>query len=80
MQVPLPLGFKWLTSIWKSFVRWSNVTIYERGKLEIRRLDILLLILGASIAIYYAVFYGWQTAVLGVLMYILVIFVSVWML
>jgi hypothetical protein len=79
VRLPLPFLGSWLTTMWRRFGDWSNVTIYERGKLEIRKLDILLLILGCSLAIFYWVFYSWQWAVLGTLFYIMVLMMVLWM-
>jgi hypothetical protein len=56
------------------------VEIYRIGKMDIRRLDVLLLFFGIGIAGYYYLFYGWQTAILGVAMYIMVLMVALWML
>lgn len=74
----LPL-YGWLTTTWQAFTAWSNVEIYKYKKLEIRRLDILLLALGVSIALYYYLFYGWQTAVLGTGMYLMVLMCALWL-
>jgi hypothetical protein len=71
--------FGQLTRTWGKFVDWSNVEIYTRGKLEIRRLDILLLLMGVSIAGYYAAVYNWQTAILGTAMYVLVLMCALWL-
>jgi hypothetical protein len=70
----------WLKSTWTGLGEWSNVEIYRYKKLEIRRLDVLLLLMGIGIAIYYYLFYTWQTMVLGVAMYVMVLMVALWML
>jgi glucose-6-phosphate-specific signal transduction histidine kinase len=55
------------------------VEIYRRKNMEVRRLDVIFLVIGVSIWLYYYALYGWQTAVLGVAMYILVLMVALWM-
>ena len=79
MQLPQPLGYAWLTRTWTKWMNWTNTEIYRYRKLEIRKLDILLLILGCSIAVFYAVFYSWQWAVLGTLFYGMILMMCVWM-
>jgi hypothetical protein len=59
---------------------WLNVPIYQRSRLELRRIDVLLFILGSGIATNYWLFYGWRWAVMGALMYILVVMAAVWIL
>lgn len=59
---------------------WLNEPIFQRGRLELRRIDILLFILGCGIATHYWLFYGFQWAIIGVLMYVMVVMVCVWML
>lgn len=69
-----------LVQVGKSFERWSNQEIYRYRKLEFRRLDVLLLLMGLSIALYYYLFHGWQTAILGTAMYVLVLMCALWLL
>ena len=61
-------------------MNWLNEPVYRNGQLEVRRIDVLLFILGSGIATHYWLFYGWQWAILGTLMYIMVVMVSMWML
>jgi hypothetical protein len=56
------------------------VPIYTRGRIEVRRVDVLLFILGSGIVTHYWLFYGWRWAVMGALMYILVVMAVVWIL
>ena len=79
MRIPQPLGFAWLARIWTKLGDWGDVEVYRRGKLEIRRLDILLLLLGCSIAVFYWVFYSWQAALVGTLLYLLVMMCALWL-
>jgi hypothetical protein len=63
-----------------SLMKWLNEPIYQRGRLELRRIDVLLFILGSGIATHYWLFYGWRWAVIGALIYILVVMAAVWIL
>lgn len=69
-----------LVRAWDALGDWSNVTVYERGRIEVRRIDILMFVMGVLIFFYYLGFYGWQRAVMGELMYIMVVMVALWML
>ena len=60
--------------------RWETVSGWLNADVTFRRIDVGLVLIGISVASYYYLAYGWQTAVLGVLLYLMVIFVSVWML
>jgi hypothetical protein len=71
--------FAWLSTLRKRFEEWGNVEIYSYQKLEIRRLDVLLLLMGVSIALFYWLLYSWQWAVIGTLMYVMVLMMALWM-
>lgn len=62
------------------FSEWANMPIYENRYIELRRIDMLLFVLGSLIASYYWIFYGWRMAVIGTLMYILVVMAAIWFL
>lgn len=62
-----------------TFGDWLNEPVYQHGRFEVRRIDVLLFILGCGIATHYWLFYGWQWAVMGTLMYVLVAMVSIWL-
>jgi hypothetical protein len=65
---------------WDIVGDWSNVPIYKRGKHEIRRIDVALFVMGILIAVYYYTVYGWQMAAIGVLMYVMVMMMALWLL
>jgi hypothetical protein len=69
---------RFLQKIWNILGDWSNVTIYQRGKIEIRRIDVILAIMGIGIAIYYLLVYSWQMAILGTGMYIMMVMMALW--
>lgn len=80
MRLRLLRSDGWLMTMWSAFGNWSNVEIYTYKKLEIRRIDVLLVLLGCSIAIYYLIFYSWQMSLLGLLLYIMAVMCALWML
>lgn len=75
MRVGIP---RWLVWAWDKLGDWSNVTVYERGKIEVRRLDIMLAVFGVGGFVYYFVVYNWQMAVLSVLTYAMVLMIAMW--
>jgi hypothetical protein len=56
--------------------QWLNVVVFPRH--DIRRIDVMMVVMGAGIFCFYAVAYDWQTAVLATLTYVLVWMASVW--
>jgi hypothetical protein len=77
MKIPIP---RVLVTAWEAFCDWGNVPAYKFGRFEVRRIDVLLFILGSGIATHYWLFYGWRWAIMGALMYILVVMAAVWVL
>ena len=83
--------FVWLLAMQKKFEDWANVPIfhykgndpnnspYTQAEIEIRRIDVLLMVMGIGIALFYWLFYSWQWAVLGTLFYIMVVMMALWM-
>ena len=65
-----------MTSIWNSFAEWGNAPLSPR--FDLRRLDVLLALFGILIFLFYWAFYSWQWAVIGVLMYGLVLMLALW--
>lgn len=57
---------------------WLNLPISRRY--DLRRIDIILVLFAIFIALFYWLFYSWQWAVLGVLMYTMVLMVALWLL
>jgi hypothetical protein len=79
MKIPLPSLPPRVRAIFDRYLDWVNVAIWTRGRIEIRRLDVLLVLMGILIAIYYLVVYSWQTALIGIATYILMVMVALWM-
>lgn len=76
MKIPLPTKLidrylRWYAPIGD----WINVPIYKR----VRRIDIVLVILGVACTAYYGFASGWQGALMGGLMYIFVIMLAAWL-
>jgi glucose-6-phosphate-specific signal transduction histidine kinase len=59
---------------WDAFVRWGDVKVSPR----IRRIDLLLVALGIVCVGYYALTTGWQGAIVGGLLYILMVMMALW--
>lgn len=78
MQIKIRIP-RFMERVWNRLGDWTNVPVYRfANDKEIRRLDIIMFITGILIAIYYVLFHGWQTAVIGVAMYIMVIMMALW--
>jgi hypothetical protein len=78
MQIKIRIP-RFVEQLWVKMGEWSNVPVYTfaNGK-EILRLDILLVLFGILIAIYYLAVYSWQTAIIGVGLYIMVVMMALW--
>ena len=72
MRIPIP---HWLADAWELFGDFINVPVYRK----VRRIDILLVVLGFMVVGYYSL-YGWQSAVLGGALYLLFLIIGLWML
>ena len=62
------------------FEVWANVPLHQHGRSEIRRLDILIVVLGILCVIYYGWTGGWFGALTGALAYMLVTMTALWFL
>lgn len=77
MNICIP---RFVAAAWNAFGDWSNVPIYTRGRLEVRRIDVLLVLAGLFCVGYYWWTSGWQGALGGGAMYVLVLMMAMWML
>jgi hypothetical protein len=75
MKIRVP---RWLVAAWNAFGNWANVTVYERGRIEIRSIDVLLAVLFFAVTGYYYWTSSWYGAVTGGLMYIFVALIALW--
>lgn len=78
MRIPLPRVPVWTAMVWESFGDWSNVPIYVRGWIEIRRLDVLLVIFGLFCVGYYGYLGGLKGALIGGATYTLIVLIALW--
>jgi hypothetical protein len=69
---------RFLVTAWDAFGDWSNVPVYRRGRLEVRRLDILLAIGFVGCVAWYGITIGWQGALAGGLTYIMFAMIALW--
>lgn len=68
-----------LAKAFNAWMLWINIPIYMRRKIEVRRIDVLLVVLGALCGVYYYLQSGWLGAAQGVALYVFVVLVSLWM-
>ena len=68
MNLPVP---RWLVRAWDAFCVWGNVTLWWR----VRRLDLLIVLLGVLCTLYYG-WNGWQSALLGLVAYVMMVVVG----
>jgi glucose-6-phosphate-specific signal transduction histidine kinase len=71
MRIRVP---DFLVSAWAPIEDWINVPIYK----DFRRIDVILLLAGIFAVSYYWYFGGWQQAIVGGLMYILMLMAALW--
>jgi hypothetical protein len=76
MNIPIP---QWLINLWITFGDMTNVWIWRRGRCEVRRIDILIVILFLFITAWYWVVYGWQGALQGGVMFIVIAALALFM-
>ena len=60
--------------------RWEAVSDWLNADLKARRIDAVLLFAGIFCVTYYYWTSGWQGALLGGLMYVMMVMISVWLL
>lgn len=77
MKVPVP---HFLATIFDAFGDWANVPIWQRGRLEVRRIDVILVLAGIFCVSWYGYTGGWQGALAGGAMYVLVAMTALWVL
>lgn len=67
MRIPIP---RWLVRASAAFEEWGNVPIWTRGRLQLRRLDPLIALLGVICSGYYGWVNGWRGAVFSLIAYV----------
>jgi hypothetical protein len=73
---------------WDAWEAWVNVPVWSRGdgsdnggeRLEVRRIDVLLAIGFIGCVSWYAYTTGWQGALMGGVMYLVVAAMALWLL
>jgi hypothetical protein len=61
------------------YLDWINVPVYERGRIRITRIDVLLAVFGIVCVGYYWCTSGWMSALQGGLFYVMVVMMALWM-
>jgi hypothetical protein len=77
MKIPPP---RWLSAANKRGADWIDVTIWRRGKIDLRRIDVLVSILGVLCVGWYGYVAGWRGALGGALMFTFCVMVGLWFL
>jgi hypothetical protein len=72
MRIRIP---QFIVSAWTPIEDWVNVPIYK----DFRRIDAILVLAGVFATGYYWYLYGWRQALIGGLMYILMVMASIWL-
>ena len=67
---------------WEPVEDWLNIAIYKRGRFEIRRIDVLIVLFGIICCLYYSYAYdSWLKGILiGGSVYILMVMIGLWFL
>jgi len=73
MKIPIP---NIIASAWDAFTDWSNVPLYR----DLRRIDIILVVMGLFVVTYYAITSGLQMALMGGVMYAVIVALALWVL
>jgi hypothetical protein len=74
MRIPLPAIPQWFNHL----LDWVNVPFYKRDRFEVRRIDVALVFFGVACVSWYAWTGGWQGALVGGSMYVLVTMIVFW--
>jgi len=75
LKITLPRMPARLAKAFDAWLDWVNVPIWGR----VRRIDVLLVVLGVICGVYYYLEGGWLGAAQGVALYTFVALVSLWM-
>jgi hypothetical protein len=75
MQIRIP---NFVARAHKAAEEWVNVPIIDRGKIYIVRLDLIIASTAVAIGSYYLAFHSWPMAVIGVLSFLMMAIVSMW--
>jgi uncharacterized membrane protein YagU involved in acid resistance len=75
LRIPIPA---WFLRGWDRFEDWSNVIVWERGKLYLVRLDVLSAIGFVFCVAYYWFTSGWRGALQGAAMYVFLSMIALW--
>jgi hypothetical protein len=77
IRIPIP---RWMARRYQPFDNWLNEVAVAPRHYEVRRIDILIALGLVACVTYYWVTTGWQGAILGGLLYILITMIALWLL
>jgi hypothetical protein len=69
MQIPIP---RLLVRAWNAFADWGDPALWRWGRIEVRRIDLLLAASFILCVGYYSYFAGWHGAINGGVVFALV--------
>jgi hypothetical protein len=75
VKIPYPV-----LRAWDRWSAWINVPIWAYKRIEVRRIDVLLVFFGIFCTGYYYWTSGWLGALQGLAMYVLVVMIALWLL
>jgi len=75
VRVPLPR----MPAAFLRYLDWINQPIYERGRIRVTRIDVLLVVFGIVCVSYYYWTSGWVGALQGGALYVMMVMIALWM-
>jgi hypothetical protein len=69
MNIPIP---QWMVNLWIAFGDWANAWVWKRGRLEVLRIDLLMVILFMFTTAFYWARFGVYGALQGGVMFIVI--------
>jgi hypothetical protein len=75
IQISIP---QWLLRAKDTFVDWANVPVLKRGRIELRRIDVMVTYGFVACVGWYYFTGGWKGALVGGVTYIFVAMVALW--
>jgi len=76
IRIPIP---RWLWRLSDRFGDWANVTLWQRGRLELRRVDVLVAIAFVFGVGYHFAMSGWYQALLSGVLFVFLLMIRFWM-
>jgi hypothetical protein len=75
MQIKIPRP---ITRAWDAFCDWGDMPAWKRGRFEIRRLDVLTVVVGILATSFYVWVYDWRSGLIAAMLYVFGVMISLW--